>query len=78
MIYAAPRGQFALIVTNPFQVEVGAMKVISEAGGAIVSESKFKWITIAHSDDPLFTSKLRHAGALLVLNHQLAFGCLRN
>lgn len=76
--YAAPRGQFALIVTNPFRSEFGAMEVISNAGGAVVSESNFKWITIAHSEDPFFTSRLRQAGALLVLNHQMAFGCLRN
>lgn len=75
--YAAPRGQFMLVVTNPFQAELGAMEVISSAGGTFVSESRFKWITIAHSEETQFHTRLRQAGALLVINHQIAFGCLR-
>jgi hypothetical protein len=75
--YAAPSGKFVLVITNPFQNEIGAMDVISKAGGTFVSESNFKWITIAHSEDTKFSSRLRQAGALLVMNHQIAYGCLR-
>jgi hypothetical protein len=75
--YATPSGKFVLVITNPFQAEIGAMDVISNAGGTFVSESNFKWITVAHSDDIEFSSRLRHAGALLVMNHKIAFGCVR-
>jgi hypothetical protein len=75
--YAAPNGKFVLVITNPFQAEIGAMDVISNAGGTFVSESNFTWITVAHSDDIEFSSRLRQAGALLVMNHRIALGCVR-
>ncbi|MCL6706806.1 hypothetical protein M8R20_07335 [Pseudomonas sp. R2.Fl] len=75
-VWALPSGRFVLVVTDPRQGPQNGMSVIGNAGGAFVSAGRFPWLNIAYSDDSAFSARLMQAGALLVLNHKLAAGCL--
>ncbi|MNF11203.1 hypothetical protein D3C80_2123660 [compost metagenome] len=52
------------------------MQVIGDAGGRLVWSGRYAWISVAYSDANDFAGRLMRAGALLVLNHDLAVGCL--
>jgi len=73
---AYPRGEFVLVVGHPDANEAGMMKIIAEAGGTFVSQGNFGWLAVAHAETSGFPSRLRQAGALVVLDHALAAGCL--
>jgi hypothetical protein len=75
-VVARPKAPFVLVVTNPAAEASGNMAVVSEAGGRFVWSGRFPWISVAQSDAPDFVSRLFNAGAILVLNHDLAVGCL--
>ena len=75
-VWAMPTGRFVLVLTNPGAAPGHALSLIAKAGGAFVSEGRFPWMTVGYSEDVEFAARLREAGAVLVLNHQLAFGCL--
>jgi len=55
-----------MIVTDPFS-EQNAMEVIAAAEGNIVGEGRWPWIATGTSTDPDFQTKLKAAGALLLL-----------
>lgn len=76
--WAAPRGDFVLVVTNPLGSAADTVRTIADADGSIVASGRFGWIAVAYSDQPDFPSRLMRAGALAVLNNALAVGCIRN
>ena len=73
---AYPRGDFVLVVGAPGATEAGMMTIIAEAGGTFVSPGNFGWLAVAHGETSGFASRLMQAGALIVLDHALAAGCL--
>ena len=77
MIAARPSGPFVLVVTSPGLEAVGNMAVLEKAGGAFVWAGKVPWMSVAYSQAPDFPKRLLDAGALLVINHDLALGCLQ-
>lgn len=76
-VVARPNGSFVVVVTNPAESAVGNMAVIAEAGGRFVWSGRYSWISVAQSDEPGFVGRLFQAGATMVLNHDLAVGCLK-
>jgi hypothetical protein len=77
IVVARPSGPFVLIVTAPAAEASGSMAVIDRAEGAFVWAGRVPWISVAYSPAPDFPERLRQAGALLVINHGLAYGCLQ-
>ncbi|UJW73220.1 hypothetical protein [Rhizobium sp. SL42] len=75
-VIARPTGPFVVVVTNPADNAVGNMAAVTGAGGRFVWSGRYSWISVAQSDAPDFASRLFKAGAILVLNHDLAVGCL--
>lgn len=75
-VWVRPAGPFVLVVTDPGADANGNMRVIDEAGGRLVWSSRYAWMSVAYSDANDFAGRLMSAGALLVLNHDLAVGCL--
>lgn len=76
-VAARPTGPFVLVVTAPAAQASGSMAVIDRAEGAFVWAGRVPWISVAYSPAPDFPERLRQAGALLVINHGLAYGCLQ-
>ncbi len=76
-VAAKPNGPFVLVVTSPSANAAETMSVLEKAGGAFVGESALSWVSVAYSDEPDFPKRLLQAGAFLVLNHNLAVGCLQ-
>lgn len=77
LIVARPSGPFVLVVTSPSAEAEGNMAVLDRADGAFVWASAVPWISVAYSNAPDFPERLLEAGALLVINHDLALGCLQ-
>lgn len=77
-VWAAPSGHFVLVVTDPQAGPDASFAVIDQAGGSFVSAGRYPWMTIAYSDADDFAGRLMRSGAMLVLNHKLAAGCLRD
>tara|TARA_R110002020_G_scaffold89293_1_gene218571 strand:- start:8433 stop:8738 length:306 start_codon:yes stop_codon:yes gene_type:complete len=75
-VWAMPTGRFVLVLSNPKAAPGEAISLIAAAGGAFVAQGRFPWMTVGYSEEADFSAKLMEAGALLVLNHQLAIGCL--
>ena len=75
-VWALPNGRFVLVLTDPDAAPDYPLSVIANAGGDFVAQGRFPWMTVAHSEAPDFAARLACAGAVLVLNHQLALGCL--
>jgi hypothetical protein len=71
-----PRNDFVLIVGRPGTNEAGMMDLVARAGGTFVSGGNLSWLAVAHAENSEFTTRLLKAGALLVLDHSLAAGCL--
>jgi hypothetical protein len=76
-VWAVPSGPFVLVLMHPDAGPDEAISAIDKAGGAFVSEGRFPWMAVGHSDSADFSARLVDAGALLVVNHQLALGCLK-
>lgn len=74
-MWLVPRGAFVLVVMQPLAPEQAVLSVIADAGGAYVGAGSLPWIAIAYSDAPSFPSRLRQAGAVLVLNANLTSIC---
>ncbi len=72
-----PRSPYLIVIAPPWQSDGAALRIIAEAGGTIVDNGRYDWIAIAHSNQTKFASRLMKRGALLVLDHALAAGCLR-
>ncbi|MBU2329279.1 MAG: hypothetical protein KJ755_18320 [Alphaproteobacteria bacterium] len=77
IIAGKPSGPFVLVVTSPSLQATGNMAVLEKADGALVWASRVPWISVAYSNSASFSERLLDAGALLVLNHDLALGCLQ-
>ncbi|MBP1850737.1 hypothetical protein [Rhizobium halophytocola] len=77
-IWALPTDRFVLVVTAPAGGADESLAVIGEAGGAFVQSGRFPWLTVAYSDERDFAYRLMKAGALIVLDHKLAVGCLKD
>lgn len=75
-VWVRPAGPFVLVVTDPEKDASGNMQVIGDAGGRLVWSGRYAWVSVAYSDASDFAGRLMSAGALLVLNHDLAVGCL--
>ncbi|PJI45784.1 MAG: hypothetical protein CTR54_00510 [Rhizobium sp.] len=75
-VWVRPAGPFVLVVTDPEKDASGNMQVIGDAGGRLVWSGRYAWVSVAYSDANDFAGRLMRAGALLVLNHDLAVGCL--
>ena len=73
---AYPRSDFVLVVGRPGVDEAGMMSIIARAGGTFVSRGNLGWLAVAHAEQSGFAGRLMRAGALLVLDHSLAEGCL--
>jgi hypothetical protein len=65
------------VLTNPSAGPTYGLSVVGRAGGAFVASGRYPWMTVGYSEDGDFPTKLMQAGAMLVLNHQLALGCLK-
>lgn len=76
-LWSIPNGRFVLVLTNPSHGAGESLAVVERAGGYFVSSGRMPWMTVAYSDADDFASRLMGAGAILVLNHQLAVGCLQ-
>jgi len=76
-VWAAPRGDTVLVISSPFESNAARMNRIAQADGRIVSAGRYEWIIVAYSTNPDFPSRLMKAGALVVLNENLAVGCKR-
>lgn len=74
-IAARPTGPFVLVITSPEGDVAGSMSVIEKADGAFVWSGSVPWMSVAYSQAPDFSERLLEAGALLVINHDLAIGC---
>jgi hypothetical protein len=74
-VVAYPKSDFVVVVTEPGAAPATLMRVIGDAGGTLVSSTRFDWVGIAHSNDSNFTGRLFESGAALVLDHALAAGC---
>lgn len=74
--YVLPKGSYVVVVTAPWQGS-HAVNVISKAGGSLVSSGRYDWIAVAHSDEQDFPVRLMKNGAVAVLDHTLAYGCLK-
>lgn len=75
--WSFPRGQYVLVVTDPRATADDMIDVVGRAGGSLVEGGRYPWIAIAHSSAEGFASRLMRSGAVMVLNHNLAFGCQR-
>jgi len=73
---AVPTGPFVAVVMAPGTDARGTVAAVARAGGALIAPGRVDWIVIAHSDDSGFASRLRGAGAWLVLNHKVLSGCV--
>jgi hypothetical protein len=73
---AYPRSDFVLVVGRPGIDEADMMSIIARAGGTFVSRGNLGWLAVAHAEQSGFAVRLVRAGALLVLDHSLAEGCL--
>ena len=74
-LYATPRGDTVLVITDPRLSESESLRVIGAADGAFIAHGRYYWMSVATSADPRFIARLRASGAILVLNHALAAGC---
>ncbi len=74
-VWALPTGRFVLVLDNPKAPAGEMMAIIGNAGGAFVAPGRFPWMAVAYSEVADFPARLMKAGALLVLNHDLAVGC---
>jgi hypothetical protein len=75
---AVPAGPFVAVVMPPWSDGQAALSAVARADGALVAPGGRPWIVIAHGRDSGFPSRLRQAGAWLVLNHALLSGCMSN
>jgi hypothetical protein len=71
-----PRNDFVLVVGRPGMNEAGMMEIVARAGGTFVAGGRLGWLVVAHAENSGFATRLLHAGAVLVLDHSLAAGCL--
>lgn len=74
---AYPRSDTLVVVTEPGADPSTLMHVIGDAGGSLVSSTRFDWIGIAYSRNHDFAGRLLRSGAVLVLDHALAAGCTK-
>lgn len=74
-LWLLPRGAFVLVVATPFSGERAVLSVIQSANGRFVSGGSLPWLAVAYSDEPAFPTRLRQAGAFLVLNADLISIC---
>lgn len=77
VITARPSGPYVLAVTSPVAYVAGSMAVIDRADGAFVSAGSPHWMSGAYSQAPDCPTRPLKANALLVINHDLALGCLQ-
>ena len=75
-VIAYPRSDFVLVVAPPGTNEAAMMDIIAGAGGTFVSHGNYGWLAVAHAENSGFAARLLRAGALLVVDHALAAGCL--
>jgi hypothetical protein len=75
---ALPRSDFVLVVGWPGMTEARMMQVIADAGGSFVAGGAHSWLAVAHAESAGLPSRLMGAGAMLVLDHSLAVGCMEN
>lgn len=76
-VWASPSEGYVLVLSNPQGGAETNISVIGDAGGSFVESGRYPWISVAYSDGEDFAGRLMRSGALLVLNHSLAVGCLR-
>ncbi|MFC3076097.1 hypothetical protein [Shinella pollutisoli] len=74
---AWPSGRFVLVVARPGSDAAATHALIGRAGGAFVSATRFSSVAVAYSDGDGFAGRLMAEGALFVVNHALAAGCLQ-
>ena len=77
LAFAVPRSPYLIVVAPPWHGDSPVLRIIVDAGGTIVENGRYDWIAIAHSNQSEFASRLMKRGALLVMDHALAAGCLR-
>jgi hypothetical protein len=75
VVMAAPRKGFVLVVADPRASAANLLRVIADANGTFVASGRYPWTAVAYADDSDFSRRLLRAGAILVLNHNLAVGC---
>ncbi|MEX3011659.1 hypothetical protein [Hoeflea sp. TYP-13] len=77
LAFAVPRSPYVIVVAPPWSHAGRVIEIISRADGTFVDGGRFNWVAIAHSNQTDFASRLMSRGALVVLDHALAAGCLR-
>ncbi len=75
---AVPTGPFVAVVVSPWSGQEAALAAVAAAEGTLVGPAGVDWIVIAHGRDRNFPSRLRRAGAWLVLNHAFLSGCFQD
>lgn len=73
---AWPRDRFVLVAAAPGSKPQTLMSIIGGAGGTLVGSTRFDWLAVAYSEKPGFAGALLNKGAVLVVDHALAAGCL--
>jgi hypothetical protein len=66
---------FVAVIAAPWSVPEQMAAIVASADGALVAPARFGWIVIAHSPRADFVSRLKQAGAWLVLDHRNISGC---
>lgn len=73
---ALPRTDFVLVVGWPGMSEAEMMRIITDSGGSFVSGGTQSWLAVANAETKGLPARLMKAGAMLVLDHSLAAGCM--
>ena len=75
-VLLVPNDRFVLVIAKPDQSPSAIIDIISDAGGSFVGGTRFSWMAVGYSESAGFPARLVDAGAILVLDHSLALGCL--
>lgn len=78
MTIAVPTGSTVAVVVAPWGGTEAALAVVAAADGTLIGSTRADWVVIARGQDNRFVSRLRRAGAWIVLNHAPIAGCLRS
>ncbi|MCB1439305.1 MAG: hypothetical protein KDJ63_05975 [Nitratireductor sp.] len=77
LIAAVPTGDRVIVFVSPWSAEGTVIETISRANGSVVNGGRTGWIAVATDEKDGFAGRLYNAGAILVLNGELAAGCFQ-
>jgi hypothetical protein len=77
LIAAVPTGDRVIVFVSPWSDAGTVIETISRANGSVVDGGRAGWIAVATDQKDGFAGRLYDAGAILVLNGELAAGCFQ-